>query len=532
MLMSRRILIAIVGTLLLQVGLLAGQFRYSLGRGDSLKAKLPVAPAVRLGRSTLVIEVRDGTVASAPGSQIQAALDQIFGQSFSLVQANGEVTLRVFVTHYTPAESRIDAVSQKVRVPAAPNADGTPVLDPQTGQPMSVEKTFVVEQWLAKGEVAVRVEAIDASGVLIDTFAPQAVVKGTATVSVDGQDRVDRTQIPSNEQVRAKLVTDLVAQFVPRYCPVAADLEIPLAVDEELRPGNKAAQAGDYAAAAQTWRDAPLKKGETEGDRLHNFGAIFEAQGYAALQQPSGIAEAEGFFRRAAEQYGAAREADPKEKYITRALDRVRKGLALVATFQQLEQRRLQALAAQRAPSSGGGNGMPGSAQPAMPATPEGGATPLAAASGPEPVPVASALVPPPQAAIATADPALLEAMNAALNDPRPDSSPESSFRQLVRLRVRAMQGTGAEEAKAQLEAAGPMAFRLSALQSKRVVHQEIREWVALQPRIAIYRDSFRAFAQDGTIVPSEREALQTLAKNLELPETDVQAIESEKKVQ
>jgi hypothetical protein len=544
MLITRPLSIAVVGMLLLPGALLAGQFRYSLGRGDSLKAKVPVAPAVRLGRSMLAIEVRDGTVGAGaalaagvegavPVTQIQSALDQVFGQSFSVVQANGEVTVRVFVTHYSPAESRIESITQKMRVAAAPNPDGTPVLDPQTGQPLSLERSFVVEQWTAKGELAVRVEAVDASGALVDTFTPQAVVKGTATVSVDGQDRVDRTQIPTSEQVRAKLVADLAAQFAPRYGPPATELEIPLAVDEELRPGNKAAQAGDYAVAAQSWREAQPKKGEAEGDRLHNLGAIFEAQGYAALRQPSGIAEAEGFFRRAAEQYGAAREADPKEKYIARALDRARKGLALAATFAQLEQRRQQALAAQRTPA--------GPAQ-AMAATPESGAMPLAAGAasallpaqaagtgGPPPMAPASALAPPPPAAV---DPALEEAMNAALNDPRPDTEPESLFRQLVRLRVRALPGGGAEEARASLETAGATAFRLTALQARRVVHQEIRDWVALQPKIAIYRDSFTAFAQDGRIVPSEREALQTLAKNLGLPETDVQAIESEKKVQ
>ncbi len=172
-----------------------GQFRYGLGRGDVLKVKIPAPPAIRIGRITLAIEVKDAagsavpmnamaqgqgapTDPTVPVSELPAALDQIFRESFTIVQSNGDALLRVAIVHYTPAESRQETVTQKSRVSAPPNPDGTAQIDPQTGRPLVVERTIAVEQWSARGQLSVRVEVVDSSGALIDGFAPQAVVRG------------------------------------------------------------------------------------------------------------------------------------------------------------------------------------------------------------------------------------------------------------------------------------------------------------------------------------------------------------------
>jgi len=98
-----------------------------------------------------------------------------------------------------------------------------------------------------------------------------------------------------------------------------------------------------------------------------------------------------------------------------------------------------------------------------------------------------------------------------------------------VRLRLRS--GAVTDEVKRQLESTGPLAYSVSALQSKRVAFQEVRDWAVLQPKLAVYRDSFTAFAQDAKISPEERSALNTLAKNLNLTEADMKAIETSVKV-
>jgi len=95
-----------------------------------------------------------------------------------------------------------------------------------------------------------------------------------------------------------------------------------------------------------------------------------------------------------------------------------------------------------------------------------------------------------------------------------------------VRLRLRSAPAASGE-LKQQLEATGPLAYSLTALQSKRVLFQEARDWAALQPKLGVYRDSFAAFAQDGKISPDERVALRTFAKNLGMTDNDVKSIES-----
>ena len=542
----------------------SGQFHRSLNRGESLKVKIPAPPAVRIGRATLAIEVKDAAASMAmqqvqgnagppgnadptvPVTQLQAALDQAFHEGFTIVQSNGEAWLRVAVVHYTPAESRLETVTQKGRVPAPPKSDGSVAINPQTGQPLTVETAVAVEQWTARGQLSARVEVVDSTGVLLDAFAPQAVVRGSQVISVDGQDRVDRTQLPTTDQVRAKLIADLAAQLASRYCPPVVEAEIPLAVDDGLRPGNKLAKEGDYAAASKSWQDAALKKEEDEGDRLHNVGAVYEAQGYGTLMKQGDLAKAEPYFERAALQYRSAAEHDPKEKYITRASDRVRRAVALIAVLKELEQKRQTVLATKANPSPW----PPGSASPSVIASVGGGAIvwpdpnqPVSQNAGQPPVgqttagqtpapsvgnqplpnPVPASFAPAP----AQADPAAQEALTAALNDRRADAPTETAFRQFVRLRLRSNNGPAGDEVKQQLESTGPLGYGLSALQAKRVVHQEAQSWAALQPKLAVYRDSFQAFAQDGKIHPDERAALRTLAKNLTLSEADVKAIES-----
>lgn len=429
----------------------AGQFHYGLGRSGNLKARVPKPPQIRIGRINFAIDVKDGTAMAAaeaaviaatqppapatytppdptaPATQLQAALDQAFRNSFTIVQSNGEASLRVAITRYTPAESRIDALTQKTKAPVL-NPDGTPQVDPQTGMPISVDKTIAVEQWSARGVLAVRVEVIDASGVLLEGFAPQSTVRGSQVISVDHQDRVDRTQIPTHDQIRDKLIAELVAQFVPRYCPAPTETDVPLAVDEELRPGNNLAKEGDFQAAVKSWQSAVMKKpdDENEADRVHNLGALYEAEGYDRLLRRADPAEVEKHLAKAAQQYKLALEKDPKEKNLTRAAERVAKAQKLVDAFKDLEQRRQRALTAKANPSAwppgspAVSNRLP-NPNPAVDPVPT---NPVVATTTPTQPPV-EPYPPAPTNLVADAD--TQEALDNALKDPRPDSPAEDT---------------------------------------------------------------------------------------------------------
>jgi hypothetical protein len=130
-------------------------------------------------------------------------------------------------------------------------------------------------------------------------------------------------------------------------------------------------------------------------------------------------------------------------------------------------------------------------------------------------------------AAAAPADPALAEALEQALNDPRADSAQETVFRQFVQLRLRAGGAPPNDDTKRQLETTASAAYSLTALQARRVIHQESKAWLAMLPKLEIYKESVSAFAQDAKISAEERSALRTMARNLGLSDADVKTIES-----
>lgn len=555
----------------------AEQFKLALGRGESLKVRLVGVPQVRIGTGSLAIEVKDATALSntltpatgdpgqpvmpAPVTQLQAALDQQFGGQFTLVQSNGAALLRVAITHFTAPQSQIVVVKQKVRVAAAPNADGTPAIDPQTGQPATYVREVDVEQWQGRGQISLRTELVDPSGVLLDGFSTQTQVNSNAIVSMDGQDRVDRTQIPTREQILDKLVRDVAVQFGPRYAPAPTEEELPLAVDEELRAGNKLAKEGNWAAAAEAWKTVQLRKSEAAGDRVHNLGTVYEAQAYDLLLKQEAPAKVMAYLQQAAQQYQEAKQLDPKEKYIAQAGARVQKAMGMVARLEELEGKRQSVLAAKAQPSPwppgtmGGGMGgavavagagvMPGGGgvvpsgsvtpgagvmanDPTGLAGPPNGASPTSVGGpatampvgGGVPVGVGVAV----GGGVAVADPVAEEALQAALDDPRADSEKENQFRQMVRLRLAAGSKAPSAEVRQQLEGLGAQAYGLTALQARRVVHQEAK---AFHPNRLAYREAFAAFALDGSISTEERKALATLAQNLQLQAAEVQAIEA-----
>lgn len=493
-----------------------------------MKARIPSAPTVRIGRATLSIEVKDATAAApdaadtsgsttaitaVPTTRIQAALDAVFRESFTIVQSNGEAQLRVAIIHYTPADSAIRTLVQKVRLPLKKDGSAT--------------KEVEVEQWTAQGHIAVRAEVVDSAGVLVDGFAPQASVKGQAVVSVDGVDRLDRTQMPTSDAVLAKLVDDLVVQFRPRYCPPVTELEVPLAVDEELRAGNQFAKNGDLPAAVKSWEAAVLSRQPTAADRIHNIGAAYEVQAYDMLMRQGELNQIKPYLQRAAKQYSEAAALDPEEKYITRASERVRSAFALIEALDELEQKRQKTLASKTRPSpwppkataqaeNGYPAGQSGSQDGAGQGTinwPKQGGT----AENPDRQGGSSPAV---------LDPAAEEALAQALNDARPDTPQEKVFRQFVNMRLRAANGPVDDATRKQIESNGPLAYGLTALSSKRVVHQEAQAWAAAQPKIAAYRESFIAFGKDGGISPEERAVLDTLAKSLGLSEEDRKSVE------
>lgn len=97
-------------------------------------------------------------------------------------------------------------------------------------------------------------------------------------------------------------------------------VEALLAVDGDLKDGNRLAQAGLWKEALGNWVDRKPFKGDKEAARMHNIGVAHEALAYALpLDGPehrAELAQAQDFYKKAL-------ALDPGEKYFTEPMQRI-----------------------------------------------------------------------------------------------------------------------------------------------------------------------------------------------------------------
>jgi hypothetical protein len=167
----------------------------------------------------------------------------------------------------------------------------------------------------------------------------------SATVEVDsgGDHRSADASASYNEQFKeGKVATEarseealehfLVEEAANRAVGVVAfapdPVEALLAVDGELKNGNRLAEAGLFDQALQEWSRKRLK-GDTEAARVHNIGVAHEALAYA-LPLHSGEHRTE--LEKAREHYQMALSMDPDEKYFTEPMARIETSLGYAGT--------------------------------------------------------------------------------------------------------------------------------------------------------------------------------------------------------
>lgn len=100
-----------------------------------------------------------------------------------------------------------------------------------------------------------------------------------------------------------------------------------LAVDGDLKPGNRLAEAGLFKQALGEWSRRTFK-GDKEAARLHNVGVAHEALAY---EFPPDAAEHRTALDQASEHYRKALALDPAEKYFAEPIRRIETSLAYAA---------------------------------------------------------------------------------------------------------------------------------------------------------------------------------------------------------
>ena len=290
------------------------------------------------------------------------------------------------------------------------------------------------------------------------------------------------TLSPDQLQDRRAILARLAEQTVAATAAVVAGYDEPrtllLAVDNELKLGNKQALSGNWRGALEVWKEAAITPDspEKEAARQYNLGAAHEALAVAAMRNDD-LDGAKDHLDAAEDGYKQALTLDPGEKYFRDTLERVQADRA-VLNKQQEQQLLEQSDGANLAPSAGT----------------------------------------PPMAPSALSIP--LEGWPANEKDAVHD------FRAYVRTRMGAQKEEPGEAFKQKLMASGAD-YGIQEAIALQVVDSEAWRLLALKQNMQKYGEDFKDVAADGAVSADEREVLRKRQKTLHLSDAQVSEVES-----
>ncbi len=160
--------------------------------------------------------------------------------------------------------------------------------------------------------------------------------------------------VPSEARDEGALERHLLAEVADKAKAavtfVPEPVEVLLAVDDELKPGNRLAEDQRFDLALTEWGRLSLK-GDKEAARLHNLGVAHEGLAY---RSPADDPAHKEHLEAAEQAYRRARELDPDEKYFKPPLERIKTSLAYADAGQ-----RFLGLLEQSRQGKGGGPALP-----------------------------------------------------------------------------------------------------------------------------------------------------------------------------
>jgi hypothetical protein len=188
-----------------------------------------------------------------------------------------------------------------------------------------------VEVTVASGSISARVKVDTPSG------SHSADAGASYNEEFKGAGKVP-DEARSEEALEQYLVERAGAQAAAVVSFSPDPVEALLAVDGELKPGNRLAEAGLFQQALAEWNRRTLK-GDKEAARLHNVGVAHEGLAYGL---PPDAPEHRSELDQASECYRKSLALDPGEKYFAEPIKRIETSLAYAAAataFQTERQR-------------------------------------------------------------------------------------------------------------------------------------------------------------------------------------------------
>lgn len=186
-------------------------------------------------------------------------------------------------------------------------------------------KTEPVRVRTVKGRIGAHVEATTPAG-------PRTADAG-AGYSDEFKGEVRIPEQASSEDSLEHYLVELAGRHAAATVTFSPDpVEALLAVDGDLKDGNRLAQGGLWKEALGNWVDRKPFKGDKEAARMHNIGVAHEALAYAlpvdGPEHRAELAQAQDFYKKAL-------ALDPGEKYFTEPMQRIEVSLQYASNAQR-----------------------------------------------------------------------------------------------------------------------------------------------------------------------------------------------------
>ena len=177
----------------------------------------------------------------------------------------------------------------------------------------------------ARGRIGAHVEATTPSG-------PRTADAG-ASYQDEFKGEVRIPEQASSEDSLEHFLVERAAEHAAATVAFSPDpVEALLAVDGDLKDGNRLAQGGLWKEALGNWVDRKPFKGDKEAARMHNIGVAHEALAYAlpidSAEHRAELAQAQDFYKKSL-------ALDPGEKYFTEPNQRIEVSLQYAAQAQR-----------------------------------------------------------------------------------------------------------------------------------------------------------------------------------------------------
>jgi hypothetical protein len=277
----------------------------------------PRPPELPVLAETVFLDIRgDGDVGRRYASDVQRRVEQAFGSTdlYKLVTTERGAGGRVVITlHDMRADIRDEVRTERKSVKVGTKQEWNEKKKKYEEKDVYRDRDVQVVWVRGEGSVDADVDVDQGGG-----------KKRTRRLDArfDGEDKREgglRRELQSESALRDSLIQELGYKAVAAVTFHPEPLEVLLAVNGELKEGNKLAELGRWPEALSDW-NRKTYKGDTEAARLHNVGVAYEALAY---RLPPFDQEHRDLLQKASEHYEKARLLDSDEKYFKPPIDRI-----------------------------------------------------------------------------------------------------------------------------------------------------------------------------------------------------------------